>query len=79
MTPTAQHKLHGHASRPGKLTNDEKKETLARARQQRAELGVIDTSWTRSMIAEVTDDRILSAADSSISTFWHRAEWSIRE
>jgi hypothetical protein len=26
MTPTTQHKRDGHASRPGKLTNDEKEE-----------------------------------------------------
>jgi hypothetical protein len=46
MTPTEQHERYGHAGRPGKLTNDEKKEILPRARQQRAEHGVIDTSWT---------------------------------
>jgi hypothetical protein len=44
MTPTAQHERHGHAGRTGKFTNDEKAEILARARQQRVEHGVIDTS-----------------------------------
>jgi hypothetical protein len=52
-TPTAQ---GGHVGRPGKLVNDENKEILARTRQQRAEHGVIDASWTRVMMAEVTDD-----------------------
>jgi hypothetical protein len=78
MTPTAQHERHGHAGGPGKLTNNEKEEILARARQQRAKHGVVDTSWTRAMMAEVTDDRIPSATDSSISRFRKRAEWPIR-
>jgi transposase len=78
MTPTAQHDRRDHPGRPGKLTNDEKEEILARAREQRAEHGVIDTSWTRAMMAEVTDDRIPSATDSSISRFWQRAEWPTR-
>jgi hypothetical protein len=39
-----QYERHGHAGRPGKLTNDEKEDILARARQQRVEHGVIDFS-----------------------------------
>jgi DNA polymerase sigma len=35
MTPSAQYEWHGHAHRPAKLTNNEKEEILARARQQR--------------------------------------------
>jgi transposase len=79
MTPALQHEWRCHAGRPSKLTNDEKEEILARARQQRAEHSVIDTYWTRAMMAEVTDDRIPSATDSSISRFWQRAEWPIRQ
>jgi hypothetical protein len=56
MTPTAQHERNGHTCRPGKLTNDEKEEILARASRQMAERGVIDTSWTRSTMAEITDN-----------------------
>jgi hypothetical protein len=54
MTPTVQHEWHSHTGRPGKLTNDENGEILARARQQRTEHSVIDTCRTRTTMAEVT-------------------------
>lgn len=78
MSLRAQHDRHCRSGRPPQLIEDEEAEILRRAREQREAHGVVDTAWTRAMIADVTANRLPSVSDSFISRFWRRMDWPTR-
>jgi hypothetical protein len=78
MSEEAQHERHTQSGKHPLLTEAEETEILRLATAARERHELVDTRWTRTTIALVTDGRIPNATDALISRFWKHAGWPLR-